>query len=86
MLSRRLRWPRLDGVQRAATQIAWGILAGGFLVGALLFLGSGRITLRGVGTVGVYSLVMLAVCMLACIVPTCRAPRVQPTVALKDEA
>jgi ABC-type lipoprotein release transport system permease subunit len=32
-----------------------------------------------------YALVMLGVCLLACVVPTVRALRVQPTEALRAE-
>jgi len=34
---------------------------------------------------GGYAIVMLGVCMLACVVPTMRALRVQPTEALRAE-
>ena len=41
--------------------------------------------LEGVGVVAAYMVVMTAVCLLACVVPTRRALRIEPTEALAAE-
>jgi predicted permease len=69
---------------RPVAQVGAGILAGGVLVYSLLF-GVLRGGVQGLVSVAGYALLMMAVCLLACIVPTRRALRVQPTVALKEE-
>jgi putative ABC transport system permease protein len=72
--------------RRPLIQVALGILAGGLLTGLMLTGGRGRM-LGPMKIAGVlaYSAFMMAVCMLACIVPTRRALGVQPTEALKAE-
>jgi putative ABC transport system permease protein len=44
-----------------------------------------ELSARDVGLVAVYSVGMMLVCMLACIVPARRALRVEPTEALRAE-
>jgi putative ABC transport system permease protein len=68
---------------RAVAQVGLGIAAGGGLV----FLLTGTVTglsAREVAFVTAYMMVMMGVCMLACIVPTRRALAVEPTEALRD--
>jgi ABC-type antimicrobial peptide transport system permease subunit len=69
---------------RPLTQIAAGVVAGALIVVALS-TGSLGVTAKQVGAVALYATVMMAVCMLACVVPTLRALRIQPTEALKSE-
>ncbi len=69
---------------RAVWQLAAGVAMGGLLVGALTWA-VGGLSAREVAIVIGYVLLMLAVCLLACIVPTRRALRVQPTEALRAE-
>jgi hypothetical protein len=81
--------------KRPLTQVTLGVIAGSVLI-ALAAIGIqhtaefsgtevGGMTFReGVLLVG-YVILMLGVCMLACIVPTRRALRVQPTEALRAE-
>ncbi|HST62643.1 MAG TPA: FtsX-like permease family protein, partial [Longimicrobium sp.] len=75
-------------------RIVWGIFSRAFLqVGmgialgaALLFAVAGGIqSLREAGLLLTCVTLMTAVCMLACIVPTRRALRVEPTVAMRAE-
>ena len=68
----------------ALRQLGAGVAAGAVLVGLLTWTISGLST-REVGYIAGYVLLMLAVCLLACIVPTRRALRVQPTEALRAE-
>jgi predicted permease len=72
--------------RRPLTHVGLGVLAGGILVGAgaVALTGSG-LSPGQVGLLVAYAGVMLAVCLLACIVPTRRALSVEPTVALRQE-
>jgi len=72
--------------RRPLAQVALGIVAGGGLVAALaLGYHGGTVPLKHAGLVVAYSAIMMAVCMLACIVPTRRALRVEPTEALRAD-
>jgi predicted permease len=67
-------------------QVALGVIAGS----ALIFAGSMLVMERTFSPLNVvqlvaYAVLMLGVCMLACIVPTRRALGVEPTVALRAE-
>jgi ABC-type antimicrobial peptide transport system permease subunit len=76
--------------RRPLIQVGLGILAGAALIAA----GRGTLatqmpgftdglTPRGVAIILAYAVVMLGVCMLACVVPTRRALGVEPTIALR---
>ncbi|MGH7554189.1 MAG: FtsX-like permease family protein, partial [Longimicrobiales bacterium] len=70
---------------RPLAQIALGVFAGGVLTAALSF-SILRETLwpRGAALVLAYAVLMMGVCMLACVVPTWRALRVEPTEAMRS--
>jgi putative ABC transport system permease protein len=70
--------------RRPLVQVGLGILLGGvFVATAPMVLQMEQLSAKGTALVGVYAVFMMAVCMLACIVPTRRALRVQPTEALR---
>jgi predicted permease len=76
--------------RRPLTQVTLGVIAGSVLIamGAIAVERTQRIgglTFGGVALLGGYAILMLGVCMLACVVPTIRALRVQPTEALRAE-
>ena len=70
---------------RPLTQIGIGVLAGGVLVGVLVRGATGGFRAPDVAFGVAYVALMLGVCLLACIVPTRRALRVQPTEALRGD-
>ena len=55
------------------------------MVGLETLGSSGRFPFKHVAFIVAYSMFMMSVCLLACIVPTRRALRVQPTDALRAE-
>jgi putative ABC transport system permease protein len=82
--------------RRPLTQVALGIIAGGFIVAAGAFMLAGALPVSGGGTLSGaglsprsvalfagYIVLMLGVCLLACIVPLRRALGVEPTEALR---
>ena len=72
--------------RRPLTQVALGVAMGGLVIGALAVgLSGGPLSIANVALLVAYVAVMFAVCMLACAVPTMRALRVEPTVALRSE-
>jgi ABC-type antimicrobial peptide transport system permease subunit len=73
--------------RRPLTQVALGVVTGGLVVGILAFGLSqqGGLSIVEVVMLVAYVAVMFGVCMLACAVPTWRALRVEPTVALRSE-
>ena len=81
--------------RRPLTQVTLGVIGGSILIalGAILvqnttqFRGTeiGGLTFGDVPLLAGYAILMLGVCALACIVPTIRALRVQPTQALRAE-
>jgi ABC-type antimicrobial peptide transport system permease subunit len=81
--------------RRPLIQVVGGVVAGSILIalGTLALQGSeefaelGRrgLTIGQIATLVGYAGLMVGVCMLACVVPTMRALRVQPTEALRAE-
>ena len=69
---------------RPLAQVGLGVVAGGGLVAALVRVVIGALSAREVGLVVAYAALMMGVCMLACIVPTRRALRVESTEALRE--
>ena len=81
--------------KRPLIQVTFGVIAGSVLI-AVASLGVRRttqfegtmppgLTLGDIALLTAYAVFMLGVCMLACVVPTVRALRVQPTEALRVE-
>jgi putative ABC transport system permease protein len=72
---------------RPLVNVGLGVAAGGILV-CLLVLAVSAGTMSGtqVAAIVAYAVIMMGVCMLACVVPTRRALRVQPTEALRADA
>ncbi len=75
--------------RRPLWQVGFGVLAG---IALITLAGSvelempgmnGELSLTQFATIVAYGGVMLGVCLLACVVPTRRALRVEPTVALR---
>lgn len=73
-------------VRRPLVQIGLGIGAGAALVG-LIFLGlfESAPTLQEAGLIAAYAALMLGICLLACVVPTRRALRLQPSQVLRAD-
>jgi putative ABC transport system permease protein len=71
-------------LRRPLMQVSLGILVGGLIITAL-FVTSDMLTAKQLALIVTYALFMMAVCMLACVVPTRRALRVQPIDALKAD-
>jgi putative ABC transport system permease protein len=68
---------------RPLAQVAMGVVAGTMVVGWLVYTIIGKLSAREVSLVAGYALLMLAVCMLACVVPTRRALRIEAMDALR---
>ena len=76
----------LTTFRRPFTQVALGVLTGAVFLGTMLGLAQNRVpSLETLGVLAAYSLGMFAICLLACIVPTRRALKVEPTEALRSE-
>jgi predicted permease len=79
--------------RRPLSQVAFGIAVGTSIIFAAASLikytefpgAKSDLTLEGVAMIVTYGIVMLGVCMLACVVPTRRALNIEPTVALRAE-
>ena len=81
--------------RRPLTQVALGVIAGSVLIAVAAYgmqhttqfhsANPRWLTLGELAVLIGYAILMLGVCMLACIVPTMRALRVQPTEALRAE-
>ena len=67
-------------------QVAFGVLGGAVIVGVLVRASTGQMQFAQVSMVLAYSMIMMAMCLLACIVPTRRALRIQPTEALRADS
>jgi ABC-type antimicrobial peptide transport system permease subunit len=79
--------------RRPLTQVALGVVAGGLLIlGASQLLAQGDGGFSGDLSPGQFALLlahvtlMFGVCLLACVVPTRRALRIEPTEALRGDA
>lgn len=71
---------------RALAQVGVGVALGGALATALaLMVSSGAVSAKGVLLVAAHLVVMVGVCMLACVGPSRRALRIEPTQALKSD-
>ena len=71
---------------RPLAQVAGGIVAGAVLTGLVLLAGAdGVLSATQLAALVGYAALMLGVCLLACVVPTRRALRVQPTEALRAD-
>jgi putative ABC transport system permease protein len=71
---------------RPLRQIGLGILAGSVIVAVLVRLVMETLSWTELSLVASYAVLMTGVCMLACVVPTRRALRIEPTEALRAEA
>jgi putative ABC transport system permease protein len=72
--------------RRPLTQVALGVASGTVLVTLLIMSASGlRFSLLQVILLALYSVLMLVVCLLACIVPTRRALGIDPMEALRAD-
>jgi ABC-type antimicrobial peptide transport system permease subunit len=72
--------------RRPIAQVAIGVVAGATMVAGVVWgLSVGTISARQVAYVVLYAMLMMAVCLLACVVPTRRALGVEPTEALRGD-
>jgi predicted permease len=81
------RWHIIGAIlRRPLAQVSFGIVAGGILV-AVAFAAAfeSTPTVTESALIAAYSTLMMAVCLLACIVPARRALRVEPATVLKIE-
>ena len=69
---------------RPLRQVAFGLAAGAVLV-VLLTQAVMGLSVKEVAVVVAYMVLMMAVCLVACVVPTRRALRVEPITALRTE-
>jgi putative ABC transport system permease protein len=72
--------------RRPVAQVGLGVAAGGALIAAVASaLPGAGLGPRQLALLAAYALFMLGVCLLACVVPTRRALRVEPTEALRAD-
>lgn len=84
-----------DIFRRPMLQFVLGIVAGTLLIAVAIFALRGRqdgrivgetgLSIEHVGLLAIHATIMLGVCLLACVVPTRRALRVEPTEALRTD-
>lgn len=76
----------LASFRRPLTQVGLGVTAGGGVVATSLLLARrGAVSAEGAAGFLGYAALVLAVCLRACIVPTRRALRVEPTEVLRAD-
>ena len=80
------RFVALAILSRPIRQVASGVIVGGILVGMLTFGVFRGLAVKELAVLLAYAVLMMGVCMLACVVPTRRALRIQPLEALRTEA
>ena len=72
--------------RRPLMQVGLGVLAGGLMIGLLMTaLEGGNVSLPKLALLAAYAGLTMAVCALACVVPTRRALAIEPTEALRSE-
>jgi ABC-type antimicrobial peptide transport system permease subunit len=71
--------------RRPLRQVGLGVIGGAALVAVLARAVLGPLSAGQVSVLVLYAVLMFGVCLLACIVPTRRALRVEPTEALRAE-
>jgi ABC-type antimicrobial peptide transport system permease subunit len=71
-------------LRRPLAQVLAGVLVGALILFGLMVSGWGA-SVKGAAYLGGYGLLMFGVCLLACIAPTRRVLRVQPTEAMRIE-
>jgi predicted permease len=71
--------------KRPAVQVALGIGIGAIFALAIFTQGEFDVRLADLGRTAVFALSTILCCVLACVVPTRRALRIQPTDALREE-
>ena len=72
--------------RRPLMQVGLGVVVGGWLVAQLARSFMNGLSAREIGLLIAYASLMLAVCLFACINPTCRALAIEPTeVALRED-
>ena len=71
--------------RRPLRQVGLGVVIGGAIAAALASAMFGSLAASDVALVLAYAALMMGVCLLACVVPTRRALRVEPTEALRAE-
>ena len=71
--------------KRPIRHVALGVIAGGGIAALLTRGVNGAYTVKQIGLVTAYAAVMMLVCLIACVVPTRRAFRIEPTEALREE-
>jgi predicted permease len=72
-------------LKRPIRQVALGVVAGTGIVAFMTSAATGALSAREITLVVSYAAVMMLVCLAACIVPTRRAFRIEPTEALRQE-
>jgi putative ABC transport system permease protein len=73
--------------RRPLWQVTGGVVLGGAVIGSLMMIGAERLlSPKEALVVTAYTLAMLAICLLACVIPTRRALAVEPTEALRAES
>jgi putative ABC transport system permease protein len=71
--------------RRPIIQVALGVVAGAGIVAFMTNGVTGAMSGREIMLVVAYAAAMMVVCLVACVVPTRRAFRIEPTVALREE-